>query len=82
MARARWLTTATTVPGAADDGVPEADGFLFASRFTGDSCAAMLERAFGRLRATGIDEFVRHAEFLEALDEYDIELSGPPSRAE
>ena len=57
-------------------------GFVFASRFTGDSCVAIFERAFDRLRATGIAELVRHAEFLEALDDYDIVLTGPPGRAE
>ena len=57
-------------------------GFVFASRFTGDSCVAIFERAFDRLRATGIAELVRHAEFLEALDDYDIVLTAPPGRAE
>ena len=28
-------------------GVPEADGFLFASRFPGDACVAVFDRAFG-----------------------------------
>ena len=28
-------------------GVPEADGFLFPSRFTGDICVAVFDRAFG-----------------------------------
>ena len=70
------------VAAAVHGGVPETDGFAFESRFTGDSCVAVFERAFGRLRATGIAEFVRHAEFLEALDDYDIVLTGPPGRAE
>ena len=68
--------------GAAHGGVPEADGFVFASRFTGDSCVAIFERVFGRLRATGIAELVRHVDFLEALDDYDIVLTGSPDRAE
>ena len=67
--------------GAVHGGVPEADGFVFASRFTGDGCVAIFERASGKLRASGIAELVRHAEFLEALDDYDIELTGPPNRA-
>ena len=67
--------------GAVHGDVPEADGFLFASRFTGDRCVAIFGRALGRLRATGTVELVRHAEFLEALDDYDIALTGPPSRA-
>ena len=59
--------------------VPEADGFLFSSRFTGDSCVAVFDRTLGRLRAGGATELVRHAEFLDALDEYDIVLTGTPA---
>ena len=59
-------------------GVAEADGFLFVSRFTGDACVAVFDRAFGRLRALGVDELVRHAGFLDALDDYDIVLTEPP----
>ena len=62
---------------AVHGGVPEADGFLFASRFTGDLCVAVFDRAFGGLRAGGIGELVRHVEFLDALDEYDIVLTEP-----
>ena len=58
--------------------VPEADGFLFQSRFTGDACVAVFDRAFGKLRMLGIDELVRHAEFLDALDDYGIVLTEPP----
>lgn len=67
--------------GAIHDGVLEADGFLFASRFTGDRCVAVFGRALGRLRATGTVDLVRHADFLEALDDYDILLTGSPGRA-
>ena len=59
-------------------GVAEADGFLFASRFTGDACVAVFDRAFGGPRVLGADELVRHAEFLDALDDYDIVLTEPP----
>ena len=58
--------------------VPEADGFLFASRFTGDTCVAVFDRAFGRLRALGVAELIRHVEFLDALDDYGIVLTEPP----
>ena len=59
-------------------GVPEANGFLFASRFTGDACVAVFDRALDRLRALGVDKLVRHAGFLDALDDYDIVLTEPP----
>ena len=58
--------------------VPEADRFLFPSRFTGDACAAVFDRAFGRRRGLGVDELIRHAGFLDALDDYDIVLTEPP----
>lgn len=65
--------------GAVHGTVPEADGFVFLSRFTGDRCVAVFERSFAKLRAAGIVELVQHAEFLEALDDYDIVLTGPPA---
>lgn len=58
-------------------GMPEADGFLFASRFTGDTCVAVFDRAFGKLRVLGVAELSRHVEFLDALDDYDIVLTEP-----
>ncbi len=59
-------------------GVPEADGFAYPSRFTGDTCVAVFDRSFGKLSLLGTDELVRHAEFLDALDDYDIVLTEPP----
>lgn len=64
---------------AVHGGVPQADGFLFTSRFTGDLCVAVFDRSFGRLRVSGTAELVRHTEFLDTLDEYDIVLTGPPA---
>ena len=45
-----------------------------------DTCVAIFERAFGRLRASGIAELIRHVEFLEALDDHDIVLTARPDR--
>ena len=44
----------------------------------GDTCVAVFDRAFGKLRLLGIDELVHHAGFVDALDEYDIVLREPP----
>ena len=63
-------------------GVPEADGFLFPSRFTGDICVAVFDRAFGKLRVLDLVELVRHVEFLNALDDYGIVLTEPPGYRE
>ena len=67
-----------TLSAAVHAGVPEVDGILFASWFTGDGCVAVFGRAFGRLKALDIAELVRHVEFLDALDDYGIVLTEPP----
>ena len=59
--------------------VPEAEGFVFASRFTGHACVAVFERAFGKLTALDIAELAAHADFLDALDDYGISLTEPPA---
>ena len=51
---------------------------LFASRFTGDTYIAVFDRAFGRLRALGVAELIRHVVFLDAVDDYGIVLMEPP----
>ncbi|MDE0100978.1 MAG: RES family NAD+ phosphorylase [Bryobacterales bacterium] len=57
--------------------VPEADGFLFASRFTGHLCTAVFDRAIGKLRGLSVTPLIESADFLEALDDYDIFLTTP-----
>lgn len=58
--------------------VPEADGFLFQSRFTGHLCVAVFDRAIGKLRGQSVTPLTQHADFLQALDDYDILLTTPP----
>lgn len=60
-------------------GVPGADGFLFQSRFTGHLCAAVFDRAIGKLEALEVTPLIEHADFLDALDDYEITLLEPPS---
>lgn len=64
---------------AVHDYLPEAVGFLYASRFTGEQCVAVFDRAFYRLRADRGVELARNAKFLDTLDEYDIVLTEPPT---
>ena len=71
--------TGRALSAAVHDDLPEADGFLYASRFTGEHCVAVFDRAFDRLRADRDVELARHAEFLDVLDEYDIVLTEPPT---
>lgn len=60
--------------------VPEADGFIFKSRFTNHDCFAVFERAFDKLLAIDVRSLTRHADFLDALDDYDIRLTGPSGK--
>lgn len=58
--------------------VPEADGFLFQSRFTGHLCVAVFCRAIGKLETRSVDRLVEHADFLKALEDYEITLLSAP----
>lgn len=58
--------------------VPEADGFLYQSRFTGHVCAVVFDRAFGKLEVLRLSPLVEHVDFLQALTDYDITLTMPP----
>ncbi len=58
--------------------LPEADGFLFQSRFTGHRCVAIFDRSFQKLAVSQIMPLVEHADFLDALVDYDIVLTKPP----
>ena len=60
------------------DRIREADGFVFASRFTGHTCVAVFDRAFGKLEAIAAAGLVGHPDFQRVLDDYDITLSTPP----
>lgn len=63
---------------AAFAGVPEADGFLFQSRFTGQLCIATFDRAIGKLDALEITPLIENVDFIDALRDYDIQLTTPP----
>ena len=65
--------------GATYANVPEADGFLFQSRFTGHVCIAVFDRALVKLSSLAISLLIEHADFLDALDDYDIILTEPSS---
>lgn len=58
--------------------VPEAAGIAFASRFTGGTCIAVFDRAFGKFKLLGVDELVHDVGFLDALDDYETTLTEPP----
>jgi hypothetical protein len=68
---------ARALSSAAYAGVGEADGFLFHSRFTGHICAAVFDRAIKKLETIEITRLIEHADFLEAMEDYDITLSSP-----
>lgn len=59
--------------------VPEADGFLFRSRFTGHVCAAIFDRAIPKLAVVDVSSLIDNADFLSALTDYEIALLTPPT---
>ena len=70
-AAARALSAATHAS------VPDADGFLYHSRFTGHACVAVFSRALGKLEALDVQPLKRSSDFLDALDDYEITLTTP-----
>lgn len=66
-----------TLSAAVHATVPEADGFVFASRFAGHACVAVFEQAFGKLTVFDIAELAVHVDFLDALDYYGISRTQP-----
>ena len=57
--------------------LPDADGFLYHSRFTGDLCCAIFDRAFDKLDTLAVRPLTQHADFWNALNDYDITLTRP-----
>ena len=52
----------------------EADGIIFSSRFTGDTCFALFNRSLEKIRYLGIERLVNHPDILAALERYRIQL--------
>ena len=57
--------------------LPDADGFLYHSRFTGHWCCAIFDRAFDKLDTLAVRPLTQHADFWNALNDYDITLTIP-----
>ena len=55
----------------------QADGFLYHSRFTGHWCCAIFDRAFDKLDTLAVSPLTQHADFWNALSDYDITLTRP-----
>ena len=70
-------TSGRALSAATYSGVPEADGFLFQSRFTGHLCTAIFDRAVDKLAVIDIAPLITHSDFLDALDDYEIKLLRP-----
>lgn len=47
--------------------VPEADGFVYQSRFTGHARVAIFDRAIGRLAVRDVTRLVQHPKFADVL---------------
>lgn len=63
-----------TLSAAAYANVPEAEGFLYPSRFTGHACAAVFDRAIVKLEALEVASLIECIGFFDMLDDYDIKL--------
>ena len=68
-------TAGRALSAATRAGVPEADGFLYLSRFTGHLCMALFDKAVRKLEALEVTPLVVHADFLQALVDYEITLT-------
>ena len=62
---------------AVHTGVPDADGFLYRSRFTGDACVAVFDRAIGKLAVSDLAPLISVEQFWQVLDVYDIAVTTP-----
>lgn len=71
-------TAGRTLSAAIYADLPNADGLLFRSRFTDHLCVALFDRALKKLAVQQVAPLIEHADFLDALDEYDVVLTGPP----
>ena len=56
--------------------VPKADGFLYPSRFTGDICVAVFDRAIVKLEVLEVTSLIECVGFFDMLDDYEIKLIG------
>ena len=55
--------------------IPNADGFLYRSRYTGHLCCAVFDRAISsKLNTVSVTRLSQHADCSNALSEYDITL--------
>ena len=58
---------------------PDGDGFLYSSRYTGDDCVAIFDRAWPKLEKVGVVPLAEYMEVHEVLIDCDIVLTIPPA---
>ena len=61
--------------------VPEADGFMYQSRFTGHMCMAVFDRAMPKLAVRDVTGLVQHPKFADVLIDYEITLRSTERQA-
>jgi len=54
---------------------PDIDGFLYSSRFTGEGCFAVFDRAVWKLKLTRTGEVLEHPQLPAVLDQHQIQLN-------
>jgi hypothetical protein len=74
--RARHFAAGQSLGRAVHEEHADVDGFIYASRLTGDDCIAVFERAFAKLIVLEACELKDHPELPDVLERHGIRLTG------
>lgn len=72
--RARHFAAGQALGRAVYEEHPDVDGFIYASRLTGDDCIAVFDRAIGKLTVVDACELKEHAELPAVLERNKVML--------
>jgi hypothetical protein len=72
--RARHFAAGQALGRAVHEEHPDVDGFIYASRLTGDDCIAVFDRAVGKLRVKDAGELKDHPELPAVLERNRVTL--------
>jgi hypothetical protein len=72
--RARHFAAGQALGRAVHEEHPDIDGFIYASRLTGDDCIAVFDRAVGKLRVVDARELKDHPELPTVLERNRVAL--------
>jgi RES domain-containing protein len=72
--RARHFAAGQALGRSVHEDHPDVDGFIYASRLTGDDCIAVFDRAVGKLRVAEASELKDHLELPAVLERQKVTL--------